>query len=183
MKWYNNKIMATGATANYDLPYPLFSDPVNIHGDFQDLAEQIELILPTIGLPYHTIEVKNVSGVSIAKGDPVYITGFSTKTTVAKSIATNLATFPVLGLAQSAIGNGTDGVVVMSGVFTNINTNSYSVGNILYVATSGGLTATQPATGSGAVAVVAKSNATTGILIVGQPKGNGTWGALKNGLA
>jgi len=183
MKWYNNKIMATGATSTYDLPYPLFSDPVNIHGDLQDLAEQIELILPTVGLPYHTIEVKNVSGVSIAKGDPVYITGFSTKTTVAKSVATNLATFPVLGLAQSAIGNGTDGVVVISGVFTNINTNSYSIGNILYVATAGGLTATQPTTGSGAVAVVAKSNATTGILIVGQPKGNGTWGSLKAGLS
>ena len=175
--------MATGATSTYDLPYPLFSDPVNIHGDLQDLAEQIELILPTVGLPYHTIEVKNVSGVSIAKGDPVYITGFSTKPTVAKSVATDLATFPVLGLAQAAIGNNTDGVVVISGIFTNVNTNSYSAGNILYVGTSGGLTATQPATGSGAVAVVAKSDATTGILIVGQPKGNGTWGSLKAGLS
>jgi hypothetical protein len=175
--------MATGVTANYDLPFPLSSDPVNIHEDLQDLAEQIELILPTVGLPYHTIEVKNVSGVNIAKGDPVYITGFSTKPTVAKSVATNLATFPVLGLAQSAIGNGTDGVVVTSGIFTDVNTNSYSAGNILYVGTTGGLTATQPATGSGAVAIVAKSNSTTGVLVVGQPKGNGSWGALKNGLA
>ena len=183
MKWYNNKIMASGATANYDIPYPLSSDPVNIHEDLQDLAEQIELILPSIGLPYHTIEVKNVSGVSIAKGDPVYITGFSTKTTVAKCDSDDLTTFPVLGLALESIGNGTDGVVVISGVFSNVNTNSYSVGNILYVANNGGLTATRPATGSGAVAIVAKSNSTTGVLIVGQPKGNGTWGSLKNGLA
>jgi hypothetical protein len=175
--------MATGATTTYDLPYPLLSDPVNVHGDIQSLAEQIELILPSLGLPYFTHEVKNVSGASIAKGDPVYVTGFSTKTTVAKSVATNLATFPVLGLAQSAIGNGTDGVVVTSGIFTDVNTNSYSAGNILYVGTTGGLTATQPATGSGAVAIVAKSNSTTGVLVVGQPKGNGSWGALKNGLA
>lgn len=175
--------MATGSTSTYDLPYPLSSDPVNIHGDLQDLAEQIELVLPTIGLPYHTIEIKNVSGVSIAKGDPVYITGFSTKPTVAKCDSDDLTTFPVLGLAQSAIGNNTDGVVVISGVFTNINTNSYTAGDILYVANGGGLTDTQPTTGSGAVAIVAKSNSTTGILIVGQPKGNGTWGSLKAGLS
>ena len=51
--------MATGATANYDIPYPLSSDPVNIHEDFQDLAERIELILPDF--VNHTIEVKNTS--------------------------------------------------------------------------------------------------------------------------
>jgi hypothetical protein len=173
--------MATGATANYDLPYPLSSDPVNIHGDLQDLAEQIELILPN--LVNHTIEVKNISGSTIAKATPVYITGFSTKPTIGKCDSTNLATFPVLGLTESAIGNNSDGVVTISGVILDANTNSFTAGNILYVADGGGLTATQPATGSGAVAIVGKSNATTGILIVGQPKGNGTWGSLKAGLS
>jgi|APGre2960657373_1045057.scaffolds.fasta_scaffold61541_2 hypothetical protein len=181
MKWYNNKIMATGATANYDLPYPLFSDPVNIHGDFQDLAEQIELILPS--LVNHTIEVRNVSGASIAKATPVYITGFSTKPTIGKCDSDDLTTFPVLGLTDSAIGNNTDGVVTISGVILNANTNSFTAGNVLYVANNGGLTATQPATGSGAVAIVGKANATTGILVVGQPKGNGSWGSLKAGLS
>jgi hypothetical protein len=181
MKWYNNKIMATGATANYDLPYPLFSDPVNIHGDFQDLAEQIELILPS--LVNHTIEVRNVSGASIAKATPVYITGFSTKPTIGKCDSDDLTTFPVLGLTDSAIGNNTDGVVTISGVILNANTNSFTAGNVLYVADGGGLTATQPATGSGAVAIVGKANATTGILVVGQPKGNGSWGSLKAGLS
>ena len=181
MKWYNNKIMATGATANYDLPYPLFSDPVNIHGDFQDLAEQIELILPS--LVNHTIEVRNISGATIAKATPVYITGFSTKPTIAKCDSDDLTTFPVLGLTDSAIGNNTDGVVTISGVILNANTNSFSAGDILYVADGGGLTATQPATGSGAVAIVGKANATTGILVVGQPKGNGSWGSLKAGLS
>ena len=181
MKWYNNKIMATGATANYDLPYPLFSDPVNIHGDFQDLAEQIELILPS--LVNHTIEVRNVSGASIAKATPVYITGFSTKPTIGKCDSDDLTTFPVLGLTDSAIGNNTDGVVTISGVILNANTNSFTAGNVLYVADGGGLTATQPATGSGAVAIVGKSIATTGILVVGQPKGNGSWGSLKAGLS
>lgn len=174
--------MATGATPTYDLPYPLITDPVNVHEDIQSLAEQLELVLPSIGLSAHTIEVKNVSGSSIAKGDPVYITGFDVKTTIAKSVSTDINTFPILGLAQSAMGSGTEGVVVISGVFSNINTTSYTSGDILYVGTTGGLTATQPATGSSAVAVVAKSGS-AGILIVGQIRGNGTWGSLKAGLS
>jgi hypothetical protein len=173
--------MATGATVNYDLPYPLSSDPVDIHGDLQDLAEQIELILPI--LVNHTIEVRNISGATIPKATPVYVTGFNTKTTIEKCDSDNIATFPVLGLTSSAIGNNSDGVVTISGVILDANTTSFTAGNVLYVADGGGLTATQPATGSGAVAIVGKSNATTGVLIVGQPKGNGTWGALKNGLA
>jgi hypothetical protein len=174
--------MATGATNTYDLPYPLLSDPVNVHGDIQSLAEQIELILPSLGLPYFTHEVKNVSGASIAKGDPVYVTGFSTKTTVAKSVATDLTTFPVIGLATTAIANGSDGVVLVSGIFTGLNTSSYTAGNRLYVGTSGGLTATQPAGGSGATGVVLKANSTTGVILVIPAKGNGTWGAVKAGL-
>ena len=79
--------------------------------------------------------------------------------------------------------SNSDGVIIISGVFENINTAAYSAGDILYVADGGGLTDTVPADGSGAVAVVAKSNASTGVIIVGQPKGNGSWGALKNGLA
>jgi hypothetical protein len=181
MRWYNNKIMATGATANYDLPYPLFSDPVDIHGDLQELAEQIELILPS--LVNHTIEVRNISGATIAKATPVYITGFSTKPTIEKCDSDNISTFPVLGLTSSAIANNSDGVVTISGVILDANTTSFTAGNVLYVADGGGLTATQPATGSGAVAIVGKSNATTGILVVGQPKGNGTWGSLKAGLS
>ena len=49
-------------TNNYDLPYPLASDSVNVHEDIQDLAEAIDAILPTLGLPYHTLEVSNTSG-------------------------------------------------------------------------------------------------------------------------
>jgi hypothetical protein len=174
--------MATGSTTAYDLPYPLITDPVNVHEDVQSLAEQIELVLVSFGLSTHTIEVKNVSGASITKGDPVYVTGFNEKTTVAKSQSSNLDTLPFIGLAQSTMANNSEGVVVISGVFSNINTTSYSNGDILYLGSSGGLTATQPVSGSGAVAVVAKSGS-AGILIVGQVKGNGTWGSLKAGLS
>ena len=176
--------MATGSTTNYDIPYPLSSDPVNVHEDIQSLAETIESLLGTVGPAYHTLEVTNNSGSSIAKGDPVYVSGYGTsKPAVAKCDSDDLTTFPVLGLATTAISNSSDGIVLLSGVFSNINTNAYNVGNKIYVANGGGLTATIPATGSGVVAVVLKKNSSTGILLVGQPKGNGSWGSLKAGLS
>jgi len=175
--------MATGATSTYDLPYPLLTDPVNVHEDIQSLAERLELILSNVGVPFISLEVRNESGVSITKGDPVYITGHNVKPLVAKSQASNISTFPVIGLAQSSIANGTDGVIVVSGVFSNINTSSYSGGDILYVGSSGGLTKTIPTSGSGAIAVVAHVNASSGVIVVGSVKGNGTWGSLKKGLS
>jgi hypothetical protein len=175
--------MATGATTTYDLPYPVLSDPVNVHGDIQSLAERIEDVILNIGLPFISLEVRNNSGASIAKGTPVYISGYSTKPTIAKSDSDDLTTFPVIGITQSAITNGSDGVIIVSGIFEDVNTYSYTAGDILYVANGGGLTDTIPTGGSGAVAVVAKSNASTGVLVVGQPKGNGTWGSMKAGLA
>jgi hypothetical protein len=175
--------MATGSTNTYDLPYPLLSDPVNVHEDIQSLAERLEDILSNVGVPFISLEVRNVTGSTIAKGTPVYISGYSTKPTIAKCDSDDLATFPVVGITQSAISNSADGVIIVSGVFDEINTSSYVAGDILYVANGGGLTKTIPAGGSGAVAVVAKSNASTGIIIVGQPKGNGTWGSMKAGLS
>jgi hypothetical protein len=175
--------MATGSTTNYDLPYPILSDPVNVHEDIQSLAERLEDILSNVGVPFISLEVRNATGSTIAKGTPVYISGYSTKPTIAKCDSDNLATFPVVGITQSAISTETDGVIIISGVFEGIDTSIYTSGDILYVANGGGLTKTIPAGGSGAVAVVAKSNSSTGIIIVGQPKGNGTWGSLKNGLA
>jgi hypothetical protein len=180
--------MASGETTVYDLPYPVNSDPVNVAGDIQSLAERIEVILPTLGLPFHTLEVTNDSGVSIAKGDPVFISGFnntSGKPEVTKSQASSIATFPVVGLAQSAIGDGNDGVIVISGVFTGVNTSAYTAGDLLYTAASGGLTATQPitaTTNSAVVGVVSKANI-NGVILVGAFRGNGTWGSMKAGLA
>ena len=175
--------MATGATTTYDLPYPVLTDPVNVHEDIQSLAERIEDVISNVGLPFISLEVKNTTGSTIAKGTPVYISGYSSKPLIAKCDSDNLSTFPMIGITQAAISTATDGVIIVSGVFENLDTSSYTAGNILYVANGGGLTNSIPAGGSGAVAVVAKVNASTGIIVVGQTKGNGTWGSMKAGLS
>ena len=125
--------MATGATNTYDLPYPVLSDPVNVHEDIQSLAERLEDILSNVGVPFISLEVRNTTSASIAKGTPVYISGYSTKPLIAKSDSDDLTTFPVVGITQAAISNNSNGVIIVSGVFEDINTSSYTAGDILYV--------------------------------------------------
>ena len=176
--------MATGITTNYDIPFPLSSDPVNVHGDIQSLAETVDAVLRDILKTYLALGVHNDSGVNIAKGDPVYITGYSSVAgfaTVAKCESADIDTFPVLGLAQEDIGNNATSSVIISGVFDGVNTGAYVAGDKLYVGAAGGLTNVKPDNAS-VVGIVARAN-TSGIIIVGQPKGNGTWGSLKEGLA
>lgn len=168
-------------TLNFDLPYPLASDPVNVHGDIQSLAEQLDLVLQTIAI--QDAEVRNNSGETILKGTPVHISGFDTKPTILKCDNDDLNTFPVAGLATTDITDGSDGNIIVSGLLNNINTLSFTAGDILYVASGGGLTNVKPSSGGGAIGIVFESNASTGKILFRSPKGNGTWGSLKAGLA
>jgi hypothetical protein len=165
--------MSTGLTSEYNLPYPLPSDPVNVAGDIKSLADQIDAVLPTINLPYHSINIINNSGVTISKGDPVYISGYSvaaSKPEISKSDNNFSNTFPAVGLAQTAISDGASGTVILSGTFSNINTSSFIAGDSLYVDFGGGLTNVYPETGTVfRVGVVAFANL-NGIIIVGMDK-------------
>jgi hypothetical protein len=167
--------MATGQSGTYDLPYPLAEDNVNVHGDIKQLVEKLEAVLPLAS--FSQVSVLNNSGENISAGDPVYVTGYTTTTTVAR--AKHDTTSPILGLAKTAIVNGANGIVVVSGVVQNINTSAFSAGDILYSGEDGGLNNTQHHGGAVAVVIYAAEN---GIVSV-DSKGNGTWGALKAGLA
>jgi hypothetical protein len=168
----------TNTSGAYPLPYPESSDPVNVHGDIKDLASEVSQTLNALNLSIIQINVINNTGTAILAGTPVYATGYTTATTIAPATPT---TSPILGLAKQGINNGAAGLVVVAGVLNNINTSSFSNGDILYVGATGGLTNVRPVGGSGAVGIVARA-ATEGIVIV-EAKGNGTWGALKAGLA
>ncbi len=167
--------MIMANSSSYGLPYPLAEDSVNVHGDIRKLVLELEKALPTVS--YSQINVINTSGVTINAGDPVHVTGYTSATTVAKS--TSSTTLPILGLAKTEILNGENGIVVVSGIIEGINTSSFVAGDILYTGSSGGLTTSADI--GGAVGIVAHA-ASNGIVIV-EAKGNGTWGALKAGLA
>jgi hypothetical protein len=170
--------MATGQSTTYDLPYPLVDDNVNVHGDIRQLVERLEAVLPLAS--YSQLAVTNNTSELMTAGDPVYVTGFNSETnstTVAR--AKHDTSNPILGLVKTNIPAGQSGVVVVAGVVQNINTSAFTAGDILYSGESGGLTNQLH---HGAAVCVVVYAAETGIVSV-DSKGNGTWGALKAGLA
>jgi hypothetical protein len=174
--------MAT--TESWNLEYPIAEDPVNVHGDIKDLATSVQNALNSIDTSIIQVSVINTSGETLPAGTPVYATGYTTSTTVSKSLPETVS--PILGLLKTSLTNSQSGICVVAGVLQNINTSSFSDGDTLYVGSSGGLVGqtidgSKPTGAGGAVGVVAYSNV-SGIIIV-EAKGNGTWGALKNGLA
>lgn len=173
--------MATGKTNDglFELPFPLATDPVNVHGDIQQLVDRLLLILPPLGLSQFQLGVINNSGESLPVGTPVYVSGYDSMHSlpeVSKSLQTTEN--PILGLLKQPLADGAEGIVVVAGVMQDINTSGFNDGETLYVGESGGLSTVQY---GGAVGVVAYAG-TNGIIIV-SAKGNGTWGALKAGLA
>ena len=171
--------MATLENSQYGLPFPESTDNVNVHGDLRELVESLEALLPTFGVGYFQINVINDSGETLQAGTPVYAVGYTTRTTVDKVLPST--TSPILGLLKQQVANGEEGVCVVAGLLENVNTSSFATGDVLYVSETGGLTNSRPESGSGALGVVAYS-AVSGIIIV-EAKGNGTWGALRDGLA
>lgn len=173
--------MATGTTNDglFNLPYPIAADPVNVHGDIKSLADRLLLILPPLGLSQFQLGVINDSGESLPAGTPVFVTGYDSvhsKPKVDKCLPTTEK--PILGLLKQPLEDGSEGIAVVAGVMEDINTSSFADGDVLYVGPYGGLSATQS---GGAVGVVAYAGV-AGVIIV-EAKGNGTWGALKAGLA
>ena len=100
--------------------------------------------------------VKNVTGSTIAKGTPVYISGVSgTTPTIAPADATDAAAMPVIGLAAESINNNNTGIIMVTGLLEGINTSAINdpdatgaEGEIVYVsntpATTLGLTYKKP---------------------------------------
>lgn len=168
-------------SSEFQLPYPEGQDPVNVHGDIQDLVQRLEVVLPPLGVSQFQLPVINNTAAEITVGTPVYVSGYSTATEISPS--TSADTYPILGLTKETIAAGGTGLVVVAGVLDGINLSSteFSVGNTVYVAESGGITGVRPDNGAAAVGIVARVGV-DGVIIV-EAKGNGTWGALRDGLS
>jgi len=180
--------MATGSTTNYSLPYPKSTDPVDVAGDIQSLAGTLDNILPELSRPNTKVTVYNGSASAIAVGDPVYVSGINSLTgdpEVSKSDSFDTNTMPAVGISESNIDPGNSGEMVIIGIVdADINTSSYSIGDYLYVAASGGgLTDTRPTYPdySQKIGLVLKSDASTGkiMMVPGNDPGSLTWGQMK----
>ena len=98
------------------------------------------------------IEVKNLEGAPLVKGDPVYLlgtVGASSRMQVGLADASNAAKMPSIGiLAQDLAING-EGFAVVTGTLKNLATTpidgaTSNTGDTIYVKPGGGLTLTKP---------------------------------------
>ena len=117
--------------------------------------------------------VRNVSGATLTKGTPVYITGWNSgqnRFTVDKADANGSSTMPAIGLVSADISNNSNGMIVLEGELSDVDTSSYSVNDALYVSTTAGtLTNTKPSGTTDEIqkmAIVARSHASNGVLMV-----------------
>jgi hypothetical protein len=190
--------MATGSLNYPTMKYPVASDPVNVHGDFKVLVDALNDILPPLGMTSVASPVRNASSsLTLPAGTPVFISGSTSHDGKLKPLVQRYnpssqdhnPNFPILGLLQAdmlpASSTGGDGIAVVSGII-QINTTGFgTAGTKIYIDETGVIVGERPASGParyvGVVAVQATKS--LGGMIVVQTKGNGTWGALKDGLS
>jgi len=111
------------------------------------------------------------AGETLAKGDPVYVSGShgSGSTLIAivsKADASNAAKMPAVGIMDAAVANNANGHMVITGTITELDTVAYTVNAELYVASGGGFTATPPSARAQPVARVERSNVSNGAILV-----------------
>lgn len=184
------------SSSNYPtMKYPIASDPVNVHGDFKVLVDALNDILPPLGMTSVSSKVLNRTNVPLLVGTPVFISGsfqwggavYPTVERYNPSSLTHNPDAPILGIVPVPIldPNHPDygpGVVVVSGVVQMNTSGLGSPGTRVYINSSGVLEGDRPTTGSARYVGIVAVEGAQGLLIV-QPKGNGTWGALKDGLS
>jgi hypothetical protein len=132
------------------------------------------------------VHIKNTSGVTIAKGTPVYATGSvgsSGEVEVAAADYTNSAKMPSIGITDSQLIANAEGNAVVVGEVTGLATNGYSINQELFVGTAGLLGALPTAGEAQSIAVVSRVHASTGIIVVNaQARLNAALRALANNV-
>ena len=123
--------------------------------------------------------VKNVSGGSLTKGTPIHQTGTAGQhSEVIAARADTAAAMPSVGVLAETLADEAEGYAVITGRLSNIDTSSYSEGDVLFVGATGGLTSTKPTGESNVtqnIGIVNKVHASSGsITIYGSGRGAAT---------
>ena len=115
------------------------------------------------------VTVRNVSGGTLPKGAPVHATDVTGEVAdVIAADASNASAMPCTYILNEEIDNNDQGIAILTGTITGVDTSSFSPGDVVYVASGGGFTNVKP-TGTNLIqnlGVVTKSNANTGSGVV-----------------
>ena len=117
------------------------------------------------------LTVRKGSAGTINKGEPVYLSGYNASGwyEIELADADDSAKMPAIGIAGENITNAASSTLVVVGNLTGMTTNSWSVGDGLYVSDSGTQTNTRPANaddGVQKIGTVARSHPSTGVIFV-----------------
>ncbi len=116
------------------------------------------------------IQVRNESGSEMSKGDVVYISGFhigSTLPQVSLADANGASTFPAIGLVAGTIANNAAGEICISCRMLNLVTDTFSVGDDIYLSITPGAYSTKPVEIAAKIqhlGIVLRSHATLGVV-------------------
>jgi hypothetical protein len=181
-----NVVLATGATqanptiSNYENFTPTTAPSYSEGRVWYDSTEKaLAFYNDSSSIAVHVgqdliFKVINNTGSTIANGAPVYITGTSSGQiypNVALAKADVAATSAVIGLTNGSIANGAIGYVTSQGTIDNVNTSTFTVGQVLYLSpySAGQLMNTLPPTGiTVQVGVATFINSSTGHIYVKQ---------------
>jgi len=115
------------------------------------------------------VTVRNTSGGTLVKGTPVHATGVTGEVAdVIAARADTASAMPATYVLNEEIENNAEGQALIVGVIEGVDTSSFSAGDKIYVAATGGFTNVKP-TGTNLIqnlGVVTKSNANTGSGVV-----------------
>jgi hypothetical protein len=116
------------------------------------------------------VHVRNSSGGDLTAGTAVYATGSvgdTDRIRVAACDPTDPLKMPAIGVLETTLANNGDGDAVVLGELRPFNTNSYQLGDHLYVGAGGAMVATIPASGEvQQVGSVVRVNVNTGTILV-----------------
>ena len=115
------------------------------------------------------VTVRNVSGGTLPKGTPVHANDVTGEVAdVIAADASSASAMPCTYVLNEEIDNNAQGIAILTGTITGVDTSSFSPGDVVYVAAGGGFTNVKP-TGTDLIqnlGVVTKSNASTGSGVV-----------------
>jgi hypothetical protein len=124
--------------------------------------------------------VKNVSGYTLYKGTPVHATGSGTSGNLVGVIAASASvasTMPATFILAQTLTAGAEGLGIISGLITGVNTSAFKNGQVIYVGASGGYTNVAP-TGSNLIqnlGIITKVHPTNGGgVVLGAGRANAT---------
>jgi hypothetical protein len=156
----------------YDAITGTGSGGLPIGGDLDQVLTKLSSVDGDVAWVYpHTlfIRVRNTSGGTLPKGTPVHATGVTG--TVPDVIAADAAipsAMPATYVLNQSIANNAQGVAIIVGTITGVDTSTFSAGDVVFVAAGGGFTNVKP-TGTNLIqnlGVVTRSNVTTGSGVV-----------------